>query len=169
MKSRHIVQTIALTLAITMGASLILTSVYDAKAASKSTSATYSSASNKDKIKIINKDAFEINGVKYSISSIAKSINGSTLNKEIHPNSAATVVVKKAFKWIVEHWTTIVSKVPGPLRKYLELDGFMKVANQFLSISNSIQDFLTRTFRAMGMPEDVNWILTNIIIILLPF
>lgn len=121
-------------------------------------------------IKIIDKDTFEVDGVKYSISSIGNSLKDKspTTDSLIKPNSVPSVAIKKAFKWMVEHWTTIVSKVPTPLQKYLKLDLFMKAANQFLDISGSIEDFLHSTFRAMGMPETANWAITNIIMIALP-
>lgn len=165
----------ALAVATTISSALVVTSASQVKAASISDAYVVSSGENKnyDNMKVINNDIIEIDGVRYSISGIANSIKNdinrsSNPGSNIQPNSVPTQTIKFAYKWIVSHWTTIYNKLPARLQKYFKIDFFTSVADQFIGISDSVEDFLHRTFRAMGMPETANWAITNIILLLLP-
>jgi hypothetical protein len=161
----------ALTLATTLSSILVATSTSQVKAASVSD--TYISGSIKaDNVKIISNDVIEIDGVKYSLSSISDAIKkdiNSNPGHAIQPRSVQTKAIKVAFKWVVDHSATIYKHLPAGLKKYFKVDAFIKVARQFLGVSDTVENFFHKSFRAMGMPETVNWAITNIIMALGPF
>lgn len=54
------------------------------------------------------------------------------------------------------------------MKKYVVFDQIFDIADRFIGILDSVEDFFHRLFRAVGMPENVNCFLTNVIMILLP-
>lgn len=173
MNNKLMLKITALTLATTLSSIIVATSTSQVKAASVSD--TYIANSSKaDNIKIISNDIIEVDGVRYSLSSISnaikKDINSNpNAGRTIQPRSIQTKAIKVAFEWIIDHSATIYKHLPAGLKKYFKIDAFTKVARQFLGVSDTIENFLHKTFRAMGMPETVNWAITNIIMALGPF
>lgn len=166
MKKNLILRLIAATLVIGVSTT-ILTSV-----AARATTNEINYNIKSENIKVIDDNTFEADGEKYKISEIVNSIrsdiNYDDYETEIQSRNAATKGIKTAVKWVKKNWTKIYNKIPAPAKKYFKLDAFMSVADQFLEISDSIEDFFHSTFRAMGMPESVNWVITNVIMLLLP-
>ncbi|MBU3183279.1 hypothetical protein [Clostridium estertheticum] len=160
----------ALTLATTLGALTALTSVQEVQAAVVSNGISSTATANTEDIKIINEDTFEVDGVTYSISTIANSIKDNSANEDTIqpmsiPTAAAKVAMKKGVKWLLKNKTLIMSKLPVGLRKYINIDKFVKAADKFIGISSGFEDLLHKVFRSWGMPEGVNKIITNIIMI----
>lgn len=161
----------ALTLATTLGALPVLTSTQEVNAAVVSNDIFSTYTTNTKDIKTINNDVFEVDGVKYSISTIAKSIKDNSTNDDTTiqtmsvPTAAAKVAMKKGVKWLAKNKTLIMSKLPVGLKKYINIDKFVKAADIFIGISSGFEDLLHKVFRSWGMPEGVNKIITNIIMI----
>lgn len=113
-----------------------------------------------------------------TISSSSTSNNATIIKKDkslnsdsniVTPNSVPTAAIKKAYKWAIAHWDTIKAKVPEKFRKYLPAAPiFVKAADKFLGVSDSIEDFFHDTFRSLGMPETANWAITNVIMVIIP-
>jgi len=133
-----------------------------------------------ENFEIINDHQISVDGEIYDLYDIADSIrsdidyeNENSKVNSIQTRNVATVVTKKAIKktikWMRKNWTKIYNKLPKWAQKYFKFDAFFSVCDQFIGISDSIEDFLNRTFREMGMPESANWAITNVIMILLPF
>lgn len=171
----------ALTLATTLGALTALNSIQEVQAAVVSndftaTSTSTSTTNEKENIKIIDNDTFEVDGVTYSISAIANSIKADSINPntsgDVHvdsvPSKAAKVAMKAAVKWVKANKVKIMAKIPAGLKKYIKIDTIVSAADQFIGISSGIEDLFHRIFRSWGMPETANKIITNIIMIALP-
>ncbi|MGL6058956.1 MAG: hypothetical protein ACRC17_11650 [Culicoidibacterales bacterium] len=115
-----------------------------------------------------------VDGVTYSIKEIAESIRSDIDYTEDYSSVAAnersvvTKGIKMAYKWLRSNWSKVYNKLPSWAKKYFVFDQFFRFADQWIGISSSIEDFLNRTFRSMGMPENVNWAITNVIMLLLP-
>lgn len=124
---------------------------------------------NASQIEIVDEYTILIDGSYYNFQDVANVLcEESGLNSSVNTKNAPTVAIKKAAKWIVSNWTTIYNKLPNNVKKYFKIDAFISLMDQFIGISDSIQDFLNSTFRAMGMPEWANWAITNVIMVLLP-
>ena len=80
----------------------------------------------------------------------------------------ATAAIKTALKWLKKNWRVVYNKIPSSMKKYFVFDRIFAIADQFIGISDSVEDFFHRVFRAAGIPENVNWFVTNIIMLLLP-
>ncbi|WP_349398491.1 hypothetical protein [Clostridium perfringens] len=120
-----------------------------------------------------NSNFITIDGVTYSAEDIANSIKPNIdytvdYSEDVRERSAVTKAIKTAIKWLKGNWAVVYSKLPNWMKKYFKLDAFLKFADTFIGISDSVEDFFHRVFRAMGMPENVNWFITNVIMLLLP-
>lgn len=112
-------------------------------------------------------------GITYSPEDIANSIRPEidyTVNYEedIKERSVKTKLIKKALNWLKRNWKKVYNKVPSWMKKYIAFDRIFAIADQFIGISDGVEDFFHRVFRASGMPENVNWFVTNVIMLLLP-
>ncbi|MGE5627502.1 MAG: hypothetical protein ACM3X7_05210 [Solirubrobacterales bacterium] len=175
MNRKLILKLCALSIATTVGTSLVMTSSSEVMAASTSnrTTATYTSISKSkgENIKIINNDTFEIDGVRYSVSSISQSIKKDSIKtgSGFVTNSIKTDALRAGLKWLAANSTKIYNKLPAGLKKYFKIQMILKTADQFLSISDSFEDLLHHIFRELGVPETANWAITNIIMLASPF
>lgn len=120
-----------------------------------------------------NNKTITIEGIEYNLNDIADSIRADInydidYNGENQERSAATKAIKVAINWLKSNWTKVYNKLPSWAKKYFKFDFFFSVCDQFIAISDSVQDFLNNVFRRMGMPENVNWAITNVIMLLLP-
>ncbi|WP_027634461.1 hypothetical protein [Clostridium hydrogeniformans] len=129
-------------------------------------------------IKKIDENTVEVDGVRYNLLDIANYIKASLnddVTKEYNedlqraPGSKVTKeTLRIAVKWLKENWTKVYDKCPNWLKGYLKFDLFFKAADQFIGISDTIEDLIKSAFRYIGVPETANWAITNIIMILLP-
>lgn len=183
MKKNEISKIIALSLFLTVGSSVIIPTISASAAELKTisisnyergTSITISEFKNASEVEILDENTILIDGKIYDYSYVAgvlcESIDSQKQigSKNQMMRSPASVAIKKAAKWVVENWPKIYNKLPNSVKQYFKLDGFMKVMDQFIGISDSIEDFFHSSFRAMGMPEWANWAITNVIMLLLP-
>lgn len=177
MKRKKLTQAIALALLLVVGGSIVptvsasaaeITIVSDEKATEKGTSITLSQFKNASTVEVLDENTILIDGKSYDFNYVANVLCKGIDSQKATTRNAATVAIKKAAKWVVKNWTTIYNKIPEPAKKYFKLDGFMKVMDQYIGISDSIEDFLNSCFRDMGMPEWANWAITNAIMVLLP-
>ncbi|WP_347299737.1 hypothetical protein [Clostridium perfringens] len=114
-----------------------------------------------------------VDGITYSAEDIANSIKPNIdytvdYGEDVRERSAVTKAIKTALKWLRGNWAVVYSKLPNWMKKYVVFDQIFDIADRFIGISDSVEDFFHRLFRAVGMPENVNWFLTNVIMILLP-
>ncbi|WP_338854797.1 hypothetical protein [Clostridium perfringens] len=114
-----------------------------------------------------------MDGITYSAEDIANSIRPDIdysidYGEDIRERSAVTKSIKAALKWLKGNWAVVYSKLPNWVKKYVAFDRIFAIADQFIGISDSVEDFFHRVFRAAGMPENVNWFVTNVIMLLLP-
>lgn len=114
-----------------------------------------------------------IDGVTYNAKEIADSIRPD-IDYNINPEGEkqekglATMAIKTALNWLKKNWKVVYDKIPSAMKKYFVFDRIFAIADQFIGISDSVEDFFHRVFRALGIPENVNWFVTNIIMLLLP-
>lgn len=132
------------------------------------TSITVEEFKNATSIEILDEDTILINEKSYDFAYVAGVLCNEIDLTTPNTKSAASVTIKKAAKWVVTNWTKIYNKIPDSMKKYFKLDGFISVMDQFIGISDSVEDFFHNCFREMGMPESVNWAITNVIMLLLP-
>lgn len=114
-----------------------------------------------------------VDGITYSAEDIADSIRpnidySTDYSEGIRERSAVTKAIKTAVKWLKGNWQVVYSRLPNWMKKYFKFDAFFNLVDTFIEISDSVEDFFHRVFRAMGMPENVNWFITNVIMLLLP-
>lgn len=114
-----------------------------------------------------------VEGIEYNLNDIANSIRGDInydidYSSESNERSIVTTAIKKAIKWLRSNWTKVYNKLPSWAKDYFKFDVFFNICDQFIGISDSVQEFLNNVFRSMGMPENVNWEITNVIMLLLP-
>ena len=170
MKKQLISKLTVLTLLGTITSSALLPSL---TAGATTVSSMHEYNTSIDDIKILGEYLIEVDGIEYDLKEIANSIKAdidySIDYTDDSERSAATTAIKAALKWVKGNWTKIYNKIPSWAKKYFVFDRFISIADQFIGISDGIQDFFNRVFRAMGMPESVNWAITNVIMLLLPF
>lgn len=114
-----------------------------------------------------------IDGITYNAKEIADSIRPdidyNITSEEIgKERGLATIAIKSALNWLKKNWRVVYNKIPSSMKKYFAFDRIFAIADQFIGISDSVEDFFHRVFRAAGIPENVNWFVTNIIMLLLP-
>ncbi len=114
-----------------------------------------------------------IDGITYSAEDIANSIKPNIdysvdYGEGVMERSPATKAIKTAIRWLKGNWAVVYSRLPNWAKKYFQFSAFFKLADTFIEISDGVEDFLHRVFRAMGMPENANWFITNVIMFLLP-
>lgn len=136
-------------------------------------SLTYASELSTKTINVSSSNSITFDGITYSPEDIANSIRPEidyTVNYEenIKERSIKTKLIKEALDWLKRNWKKVYDKVPSWMKKYIAFDRIFAIADQFIGISDSIEDFFHRVFRATGMPENINWFLTNVIMLLLP-
>lgn len=185
MKRKKLTQTIALALLLIVGSSIVPTIsasaaevnvVSDKKDTEKGTTITLSQFKNASQVEILDENTILIDGKSYDFDYVAgilcKGIDSETTNISIDKatilRNPATATIRTAAKWIVKNWNKIYNKIPDSAKKYFKLDGFMKVMDQYIDISGSIEEFLNSCFRDMGMPEWANWAITNAIMVIIP-
>ncbi|EPB8178240.1 hypothetical protein ACRTAO_000896 [Clostridium perfringens] len=129
---------------------------------------------NERSFKSINSNySITMDGITYSAEEIANSIRphidySIDYGEDIRERSAVTKAIKTALKWLKGNWAVVYSKLPNWMKKYVAFDRIFAIADKFIGISDSVEDFFHRVFRAAGMPENVNWFVTNVIMLLLP-
>lgn len=114
-----------------------------------------------------------MDGITYSAEDIANSIRPDIdysidYSENIRERSVVTKSIKAALKWLRGNWAVVYSKLPNWVKKYVVFDRIFDIADKFIGISDSVEDFFHMVFRAAGMPENVNWFITNVIMLLLP-
>lgn len=114
-----------------------------------------------------------IYGITYNAEDIANSIRQDIdysidYSEGVRERSVVTKAIKTALNWLKKNWKKVYDKVPSWMKKYIAFDRIFAIADQFIGISDSVEDFFHRVFRAAGMPENVNWFVTNVIMLLLP-
>lgn len=124
-------------------------------------------------ISTYDKNSITIDGVSYNAKEIADSIRPDidyniTSEGEVQERGLATIAIKSALNWLKKNWRVVYNKIPSAMKKYFVFDRIFAIADQFIGISDSVEDFFHRVFRAAGVPESVNWFVTNIIMLLLP-
>lgn len=170
------IMTLALTLAIgvnTLVPSITasaqeLTNKCEVSNVQKNTTFTIEQFENASEIEFLDDDIILIDGQEYDFEVVADTLCKKINTIKPKTRNAATVTIKKAAKWLVKNWNKVRKKLPAPLQKYFALDSFIKVMDKYIGISDSIEDFLNNCFRAMGMPESVNWAITNAIMLIIP-
>lgn len=137
---------------------------------------TYASVISKNEIISSSDSNFNfitIDGITYNAKEIADSIRPDidyniNTEGEKQERGLATAAIKTALKWLKKNWRVVYNKIPSSMKKYFVFDRIFAIADQFIGISDSVEDFFHRVFRAAGIPENVNWFVTNIIMLLLP-
>ena len=170
------IMTLALTLAIgvnTLVPSITasaqeLTNKCEVSNVQKNTTFTIEQFENASEIEFLDDDIILIDGQEYDFEVVADTLCKKVNTIKPKTRNAATATIKKAAKWLVKNWNKVYNKLPNWAKQYFKLDGFISVMDQFIGISDSIEDFFHDCFRAMGMPESANWAITNVIMLLLP-
>lgn len=134
-------------------------------------SLTYASELPSKTINVSNSITFD--GITYNPEDIANSIRPEidyniNYEEDIKERGVKTKLIKKALNWLKSNWKKVYDKVPSWMKKYIVFDRIFAIADQFIGISDGVEDFFHRVFRAAGMPENVNWFVTNVIMLLLP-
>lgn len=174
MKKNKIIQTIAISLFLATGSSFIVpaisASATEVKTAyNEGTSITYSEFRNAKQVEFLNENTILIDGKAYNYNDVANVLCEGLLGPEKPTTrNGYTIAAKRAVRWIIANWSRIERKIPDGAKKYFRIDSFLKAADKFLGISDGIEDFLHSCFREMGMPESVNWAVTNVIMLLSP-
>ncbi|WP_160688665.1 hypothetical protein [Clostridium sp. C2-6-12] len=177
MKRKKLTQTIALALLLVIGGSIApslsasaaeVTIASDQKATEKGTSITFSEFKNASTVEILDENTILIDGKSYDFNNVANVLCKEIDSQKATTRNPATAGIKKGAKWIVKNWQKIEKKLPDNVKKYFKLDAFMKVMDQYIGISDSIEEFLNSCFREMGMPEWANWAITNAIMVIIP-
>lgn len=128
----------------------------------------YASEITSNEIPSSDKNFITIDGITYNAKKIADSIRPDVNNNIAQDRGVATAAVKTALKWLKNNWRVVYKKIPDSMKKYVAFDRIFAVADQFVGISESVEDFFHSVFREAGMPENVNWFVTNVIMLLLP-